>query len=94
MSYSFWNDKSILIIGASSDLCTEMVPRFVDKMKNVGLHYNRNREPLNPYEHLGNVRLYRQDFFEDSDCKRIVDNYIEWSGKLDFLVIIIERKIK
>lgn len=88
MDTVFWSDKSILIIGASSDLCSEMLPLFVDKMGKVGLHYNRNACPLEAYSYEKHVRVYQQDFFTDRDCNRIVDDFVEWAGALDYLIIM------
>ena len=65
-----------------------MLPFFVDEMGKVGLHCNSNPEPLRQYEDRDNVKLYRQDFFEDKDCEKIVDDFADWSGRIDFLVIM------
>lgn len=86
--FDFWKDKRILIIGASSDLCTEMLPSFVEGMKNVGLHYNTNKAPLVFLAQSKNVRLYQQDFIKDHDFDRIVADFCSWSGGLDFLVVM------
>ena len=88
MRSGYWNDKSILIIGASSDLCSSMIPVFVDSMAKVGLHYNKNREALICYEKKTNVRLYQQDFFEDSDFERIVADFCTWAGSINYLIIM------
>ena len=88
MKNEFWNDKSILIIGASSDLCTEMLPVFVDNMKKVGLHYNKNHTSLDLYKKKNNVKLYQQNFFDDKDCTKIVSDFEQWSGHIDYLIIM------
>ena len=88
MRSGYWNDKSILIIGASSDLCSAMIPVFVESMAKIGLHYNKNREALGVYEKEENVRLYRQDFFEDCDFERIVADFCAWAGSINYLIIM------
>lgn len=88
MNEEYWSDKSILIIGASSDLCTEMLPVFGKYMGKVGLHYNTNARPLIFYEKYDSVRVYQQDFFVDRNYERIVYDFINWAGRLDFLIIM------
>ena len=84
----YWKNKYILIIGASSDLCSAMLPVFVDNMGKVGLHYNKNREALRQYEKRENVKLYQQDFFEESDFERIVADFCTWAGGINYLIIM------
>ncbi|MCR5592008.1 MAG: SDR family oxidoreductase [Lachnospiraceae bacterium] len=88
MREEFWNDKNILIIGASSDLCSEMLPVFAEHMGWLGLHYNTNKEPLMQYADRDNVIVYQQDFFADKDCSKIVDDFAEKAGGIDFLIIM------
>lgn len=88
MSDEYWYNKRILIIGASSDLCTDMVPVFANSMGKVGLHFNSNPEPLRLYGDQVNVWTYRQDFFEDKNCEKIVDSFVNWAGGIDFLIIM------
>ncbi len=84
----YWKDKKILIIGASGDLCTEMLPVFVCGMDKVGLHYNTNPVPLEQYKNKNHVKLYQQDFFKDKDYKKIISDFDNWAGGIDFLLIM------
>ena len=84
----YWRDKKILVIGASSDLCIEMLPDFVNDMECVGLHYNSNREPLIPYSEKQNVKLFQQKFAPQGQCEYIVADFVAWAGSIDFLVIM------
>ncbi len=88
MNKDYWRDKCILIIGASSDLCSEMLPVFSEKMSKVGMHCNRGRAVLNAYENRESIRIYQQDFFEDEDFNRIIDDFCVWAGTIDFLIIM------
>ncbi|MCR5688348.1 MAG: SDR family oxidoreductase [Lachnospiraceae bacterium] len=84
----YWKDKNLLIIGASSDLCTEMLPVFADNVRHIGMHYNSNRIPLEPFLRKDNVKLYQQDFFCNRDFSGIMDDFVKWAGRLDFLIIM------
>lgn len=88
MNSEYWHDKSILIIGASSDLCTDMLPVFASNMARVGLHCNNGRKALNAYENADNMRIYQQNFFDDNNFERIIDDFVDWAGKLNYLIIM------
>lgn len=81
--------KRTLIIGASSDLATDIIPHLIREEGQVGLHYAHNKNALLPYEMKTNVRLIQRCIESELDCKQIIDEYITWADGLDNLIILM-----
>lgn len=47
----------VLIIGASSDLSSEVLPTLINQACKVGLHYASNKKAVEKYEEKENVKL-------------------------------------
>lgn len=84
----FWSDKRILVVGASSDLCTYLLPDITEGMQKVGLHFSTNPEALEKYAGRANVRLFQQTFRQGTDSAEVVHRFVQWAGGIDFLVIL------
>lgn len=89
MDNVYWKNKKILVIGASSDLCTEIIPKLVDGMGRVGLHYNTNKDSLLPYAEAEHVHIFQQNFTVERETTKVVDDFIAWAGGIDFLIIMV-----
>jgi len=84
----YWSDKKILVVGASSDLCSEMLPNFVRMMGAVGLHYNSNMYPIESYADMKNVKAFQKNFSPEQHCEDVVHHFVEWAGGIDFLIVM------
>jgi NAD(P)-dependent dehydrogenase (short-subunit alcohol dehydrogenase family) len=75
-------NKTILIIGSSGGLGTELVKFFKDKPFNLALHY-LNQEPDSTAE---NIKTYRADITQDSEVKALIASVISDFGQIDVVL--------
>ena len=80
---------NVLIIGASSELATEVLPVLIQNGGKIGLHYSLNKAAVEKYEKNKNVVLIQKTISNEDDCRSIVENYIQWAGSIDGIVIFM-----
>lgn len=80
---------NVLIIGASSELATEVLPVLIQNGGKIGLHYSLNKDAVEKYEKNKNVVLIQKTISNEDDCRSIVENYIQWAGSIDGIVIFM-----
>ena len=81
--------KHVLVAAASSELASEVIPKLLDGEYRIGLHYSSNKKAVEPYEEYEQVKLIQCTIAGESDCARIVDEYVEWAGSIDSIVIFL-----
>lgn len=79
----------VLIIGASSDLSSEVLPTLIDQGSKIGLHYSFNKKAVEKYEDRENVKLIQCTIHDEEGCKAIIDDYVSWAGGIDGIVIFL-----
>lgn len=79
----------VLIIGASSELASEVVPELIRNKVQVGLHYSSNKKAVEKYEKYSHVKLFQKTISSDEDCKSVVENYVNWAGTINKIVIFL-----
>ncbi len=79
----------VLIIGASSDLSSEVLPTLIDQGSKIGLHYSSNKKAVEKYEDRENVKLIQCTIHDEEGCKAIIDDYVSWAGGIDGIVIFL-----
>lgn len=82
-------EKRTLIIGASSDLAMNIIPKLLDDENRLGLHWARNENALFSYQEKNNVKLIHKNIKQEKDCRQIVEEYIKWSGGIDNLIVLM-----
>ncbi len=81
--------KKILVIGASSELASGVLPTLIKEKCKVGMHYGVNKTPVECYESLDNVKLIQCTITNENDCKNIVEKYVDWAKGIDGIVIFL-----
>lgn len=81
--------NKILIVGASSELASGVLPALIESGSKVGLHYSLNEDAVKKYGSKDNVKLIQQTIECEDDCKVIVDNYVHWAGSIDGIVVFL-----
>lgn len=81
--------KRILIIGASSDLASRVIPELLGEENRVGLHYSKNLNAVKEYDELKNIRLIQKTICAEQDCKEVIEEYITWAGGIDHLLLLM-----
>lgn len=81
--------NKILIVGASSELSSEVLPVLVESSCMVGMHYSANKEAIQKYESKHNVRLIQKTICCEADCRDIVEEYVKWAGGINGIVIFL-----
>ena len=81
--------KRTLIIGASSDLAMGIIPKLIDDNNQLGLHWSKNENALLPYKESSNVKLIHSTITTEKECKSVVVEYINWSGGIDNLIVLM-----
>lgn len=81
--------KNILIIGASSDLAEDVIPRLQKKGCNLMLHCGHQIEKLEQYQQNHNVRILQRQIESEADCDFIVQEWSRWQPSLDALIILM-----
>lgn len=79
----------VLIIGASSDLSSEVLPALINQCGKVGLHYASNKKAVEKYKDKENVKLIQCLIHDEEGCKEIIDEYVRWAGGIDGIVIFL-----
>ena len=69
--------KHVLVAAASSELASEVIPKLLDGEYRIGLHYSSNKKAVEPYEEYEQVKLIQCTIAGESDCARIVDEYVK-----------------
>ncbi len=82
----FIQDKSILIVGASSDLAIDLNRNLYARGAKLGLHYNSNKGSLAKYKETGLVKKFRKNLNSAASCRELVDDFVAWAGGIDCLV--------
>lgn len=80
---------NVLVIGASSELSSEVLPVLIESGCNVGLHYSSNKKVLERYADRANVKLIQATIRSEADCRNIVEEYVSWAGIIDKIVIFL-----
>lgn len=84
------NDMNqVLIAAASSELASGVIPMLLEGEYKVGLHYSSNKKAVEKYEDNERVKLIQSTITGEDDCKRIVEEYVEWAGNIDSIVIFL-----
>lgn len=81
--------SKVLIIGASSDLASELLPILINDDNKVGIHYSTNRDSVKQYEARNNTKPIQCTISNEDDCKYIVEDYVKWAGGIDSIVIFL-----
>lgn len=81
--------NKILIIGASSELASGVLPMIIEDESRVGLHYSTNKKAVEMYEGRENVKLIQCTINGEKECKSIIDDYVQWAGSIDEIVIFL-----
>lgn len=81
--------ERVLIIGASSELSSEVLPTLVESGSRIGLHYSSNRKAVEKYEDRKNVKLIQSTIYGEAECKKIIEDYVNWAGGIDGIVIFL-----
>ena len=81
--------RNVLVIGASSDLASEIILDLTKNYDKVGLHYSGNLQAIQKYESYSNVRIFQKNIKNEDDCKDIINSYIEWAATIDCLVVLM-----
>lgn len=79
----------VLIAAASSELASGVIPKLLKQECQVGLHYATNKKALESYVNNERAKLIQCTITREDDCKRIVEEYVEWAGSIDSLVIFL-----
>ncbi|WWR16287.1 SDR family oxidoreductase [Lachnospiraceae bacterium JLR.KK008] len=79
----------VLIIAASSELASGVLPALVESGCNVGLHYSSNKAAVERYEGMETVMLIQKTIRSEEDCRDIVEKYVERAGGIDSIVIFL-----
>lgn len=81
--------KKTLIIGASSDLASKLIPLLVHDRHLLGLHWAHNKNALENYEIEKNVKLFHQVIMKEEDCKNLIYDYVKWVDGIDNLLVLM-----
>lgn len=81
--------KKVLVIGASSELASGVLPALVKNECKVGMHYGVNKAAVECYECLDNVKLIQCTITDENDCKNIIEEYVDWAKGIDGIVIFL-----
>ncbi len=81
--------KHVLVVAASSELASGLIPKLLEGDCRVGLHYSSNKTAVEPYKKYEQAKLIQCTITEESDCAEIVDEYVEWAGDIDSMVIFL-----
>lgn len=81
--------KRTLIIGASSDLAAELIPRLIREECLLGLHWAHNHDAVKEYETMNQVKLFKKIIMKKEDCGSLIQNYVEWAGGIDNLFVLM-----
>ncbi len=79
----------VLVVGASSELASEVLPILVESGCRVGIHYSSNKKAVEQYEDKKNVKLIQNTITSEADCKSILEEYVEWADGINGIVIFI-----
>lgn len=75
-------NKTILIIGSSGGLGTELVKFFKDKDYNLALHFLNHP----PVEKTGNIKSYQADITQENEVEALISNVISDFGQIDIVL--------
>ncbi len=81
--------RRTLIIGASSDLASELIPRLIQDECLLGLHWAHNHDAVKKYETIEHVKLFQKTIAEEEDCSSLIQSYVEWAGGIDNLFVLM-----
>lgn len=72
-------DHNLLILGASSDLATALIPRISENFQMVFAHYNQSADKLLELQRSVScqMELFQADFTSEGETKRLVDQVAE-----------------
>lgn len=81
--------KRILILGASGGI-GRAVAQMIGKSKiKIGAHYSTSKEPLeNINFEKADVHLFQKKFTIALHCEEVVDEFCEWAGGIDGVVVL------
>jgi len=79
-------NKKILVVGASSDLASKVNRVLFDGKAKLGLHFCRNRQPLEIYPEGPQVKKLQKDLNSAAACRELVDEFAAWAGGIDCLI--------
>lgn len=79
----------VLIVAASSELASGVIPKLLEGECRIGLHYSSNKRAIEEYENDERVKLIQCTIAGENDCERIVEEYIGWAGYMDSIVIFL-----
>jgi len=82
----FIQGKRILIVGASSDLATDLNQTLCARGAKLGLHYNNNKKALSKYRESGLLRKFKKNLNSAISCRKLVDDFVGWAGGIDAIV--------
>lgn len=81
--------RNVLIIGASSDLAEDVIPRLQRRGCNLMLHCGHQLEKLEKYQSNHNICMLQSQIVSEADCDFIVQECRRWQPSLDALVILM-----
>lgn len=80
---------NILISGASADLAEEVIPTQLRRGHSLGLHCGGRVGKLDDYKDSSKALIIERFIRNESDCDAVIDDYLEWSGGIDCLIILL-----
>ncbi len=81
--------KNVVIVGASSDLADDIMPRLLNDGFSLLLHCGKNIEKLEVYRDNPKVEIVADIIESESDCRKFVERCIEWKDNLHGLVVMM-----
>ncbi len=81
--------KKTLMIGASSDLASKLIPRLIQEEHLLGLQWAYNQSQLEQYTSMSQVKLFQKIIGEERDCAQMVKEYVDWAGGIDNLFVLM-----
>lgn len=81
-----FENKKILVVGASSDLAVSLNEKLYDSGATIGFHYNKNKEALSKYRENEKVKKIQKDLNSAKSCYEVVDEFVKWADGIDCLV--------
>lgn len=82
---SEFGGKRVLVVGASSDLAAPLISTLLEGGAKIGMHYHSNPQALKDFQ-SAECKHFKKDLTSAENCYALVEEYVAWSGGLDYLV--------